>query len=678
MLEPRELELIESFLTKVGKADLFEYYKLAAQAPSERLDRAVRKRRQWAQGQQSNPKFRDEALWLIKNNKLVRRTLLEEREAYLEALTTRVDARSLETLALFVKGTLAAGVLTPDGEAAIHKQGEALGLDQEKVRTCIEEQLEETGTGRGASPAALPTGDPWEDDLTELAGFVDHYAILEIEQVASLEEIERAHRTRYRWARSLSDKKRASEIYAQLDEAWRILKDDDRRAAFDAIYRLRNPTEDEDDVFGDLLSGSFEPVNPVLGPLKLTTEDTPPAPPDLGADVTGSLGSGLHSTLPQHTTEDVQPRPLSLSGSSSGSHGRVQPSPSGAPEPPPVVSRTVGLGPTKTRRRTPRLAVVGPDIVELKVSRSPVHHLLTVKNAGGGRMRGRATSNKEWLEVSPTRLDPDAVEQAIDVVVHPKLMPRNESVGLVILTAAHGDRETVTFRVHRHRVTSTEMGLFAVLAILVLSVAHSMGWLLALAGLVQPAPEEVIEPATLEVRCDPPADAIFVDGRAVGSGERALVESGLPLGQGINVTVTLAGFHEVKERLTLQAGEEKVLEVVLELSDTMDWEPEEDSAVVDIDPEAVRSALAARGSELAACLTAAQAAGAKEPATLETRLFITGIGRVRGLETGSRSNLSGDPLPCLKRQLRVLELPLLQGDYATFSHTFTAGSGGAE
>ncbi len=689
MLDERDLEQIDSFLVKVGKGSLFEYYKLGTTAPADRLDRAVRKRREWAQGQQSNPKYRDEALWLIKNNNLVRRTLIDGRQDYVAFLTTRVDNKSLETLTLFVKGTLAAGVLTPEGEAAIHQQGKALGLPQDKVEACIEELLAETGVARATTPLTgntLPEGDPWADDFTDLAEFVDHYAILEVEPEASLEDIEKAHRTRYRWARSLSDKRKASDIYAQLDEAWRVLKDPDRRSAFDAIYRMRNPAAGSgDDLFEDLISGTYEAVSPAAGSHK-STSGGPPPPPDLGADVAGSLGTTFQpaaskpppeppATRPEPPAARPEPRPaLNFQASGVADHRpRPRPQQKSAPVPPPEVKRTVGLGATRTRRRGPRLALPGPNTLDLAVGRKPTRTSFAVKNAGGGRMRGRVSSNKDWLEVSPERLDPDAEEQLIEVVVHPKLMPRNESVGLVTLTTDHGDRETVTFRVQRSRVSSSEAVLFVVLALLVVSVAHSLGWLPDLSRLGGGDPDDGLAPASLRIEVDPRADAIFVDGRAVGSGEQVQIEGDLPLNKAFNVSVTLAGFEDVTERLTLAPGEVRALRVRLELSDPMDWEPDEDSERVALDESAIKGLLATRKEQLSGCLNNARAFGNSAPASLSAKLYATNIGRFQGLEVTAIDNLQKDPLPCLKRQLRTVVLPLLEGDYGIYEATFSIG-----
>lgn len=81
-MDARELEEIDRFLRDVGKPDLYAYYELGPLSGPSDVDAALRKRRAWAQGQQANPKHRTEALFLIKQNGLLRRALLDEAAAY--------------------------------------------------------------------------------------------------------------------------------------------------------------------------------------------------------------------------------------------------------------------------------------------------------------------------------------------------------------------------------------------------------------------------------------------------------------------------------------------------------------------------------------------------------------------------------------------------------------------
>ena len=112
-MDPRDLKEVDTLLGTVGKTSLFEYYEVDPHSEDDVLDQAVKKRRSWAQGQQANPKFRTEALWLIKHNALVRRVMVDHRGEYLREIEQRVQRQRLKELSTFIRGTLASGKLTP-------------------------------------------------------------------------------------------------------------------------------------------------------------------------------------------------------------------------------------------------------------------------------------------------------------------------------------------------------------------------------------------------------------------------------------------------------------------------------------------------------------------------------------------------------------------------------------
>ena len=225
-MEPREFEIIDQFLKVTEKGDLFEYYAVAADSGDDVLEEVVKKRRAWAQGQQSNPKFRNEALWIIKNMALVRRAMIEERPAYLEEVARRASLRNLEKLSVFIEGSLADGVLNPAKENAIHEQGQKLGLQRAMVAERIQTVL-----AKLKAPRTSESNEPAPDS------FVDWYQLLRVPADADASVIEEAHRARYREASDMGDKSKASTMYGQLDEAWRVLKDAERRADYDRRRR---------------------------------------------------------------------------------------------------------------------------------------------------------------------------------------------------------------------------------------------------------------------------------------------------------------------------------------------------------------------------------------------------------------------------------------------------------
>jgi hypothetical protein len=425
------MEQIGKFLESVSKSSLFEYYKLPMDTSHEELEAAVQRRRSWAQGQQANPKFRSEAIWLIKNNALVRRALLDHRDDYTERVRADLAAASMAALTPFIQGILAAGPLSPEGQQAIVSKGEELGLERAQVLA----HLESLGgaVALGAAPQAVPPSSVPPSSAApgaEPEEEIDYYELLQVSPAASFEDLEAAHRARYRWARGLADLDRASQIYARLDDAWRALETPEKRAAYDAS-RARRIDPDR------AAQPSPAPEAPVAAP----------SAPPMRAPVM------IAPTGPRHLEEPHE-------------------DPAGPPPPPENLSgRTLGLGARSgSSKRRPQLSIASPEVVQVKAGRQPITHRVVIKNLGAGRMAGRVSSDRKWLELSRSRLDPDIQEQEIEVTIHPTRMPRGRAIALVSVITDHGERRAITFRVERRSLLVPVLGVVALLlAILLLT-----------------------------------------------------------------------------------------------------------------------------------------------------------------------------------------------------------------
>ena len=227
-MDPRSLDEIHRFTASVEQPDLFEYLDLEKDADKDTVLHAIQVRRSWAQGQQANPKFRQEALWVIKNISLITSALTTEADAYTKDLRQRIEQEKLETLSIFINGMLAQGELTAAAEEAIQQQGEALGLVESTVIRRIGEILAEQDAKSFEVDEPPAIG-----GVAELDQETDLYAILDTPPDSDPDTLEQAYRKRYRWARQLQDRNKSSRVYALLDEAWRVLKDPEKRAEYD-------------------------------------------------------------------------------------------------------------------------------------------------------------------------------------------------------------------------------------------------------------------------------------------------------------------------------------------------------------------------------------------------------------------------------------------------------------
>ncbi len=82
-MTPEELARISTFLEITGVPSLFHYLQLEEEdVPLAEAQRRVNERRSWAQAQQANPKYRTEALWILRNGGLFQRSLVDEAAEY--------------------------------------------------------------------------------------------------------------------------------------------------------------------------------------------------------------------------------------------------------------------------------------------------------------------------------------------------------------------------------------------------------------------------------------------------------------------------------------------------------------------------------------------------------------------------------------------------------------------
>ena len=297
------LDEIHRFTASVEKPDLYVYLDIDPDSDRDTITHALQVRRSWAQGQQANPKFRQEALWVIKNIGLIKEALIGGAAAYKGDLADRDERAKLDTLSMFIKGTLAEGELTARGEEAIQKQAKEMGLPESIVIRRIGEILAEQDA-KSLSQERPPAPPP---SAVNLDGVDDLYAVLDTPADSDQATLEAAYRRRYRWARQLRDTEQSSRVYAKLDEAWRTLKDPERRAVYDAERQQSMPEEDAP------VSGQeyFLPPPPPKMTIKLPTPSVEQHLERVGA-IEQDAGGAPAITMPTAQPERSAPPPPTI------------------------------------------------------------------------------------------------------------------------------------------------------------------------------------------------------------------------------------------------------------------------------------------------------------------------------------------------------------------------------
>ena len=218
---PEELLEIDRFLLSTGKENLYDYLGTEPAASTEERETAITSKRKWAQGQQSNPKYKQEAVWFIRHLALCQEAVLHQADNYLAHVRAKEDAHKLESLSKFIAGVVSQGPIGVGGIQVILEHGLRVGLFVDQIQHLLARQMLEHGVER------LSGHDP---------NFVNHYAELSVTRNATHAEIEHAYRTKYDEVRTQRDSSEATAAVRTLDQAWDILGTPHARTAFDELY----------------------------------------------------------------------------------------------------------------------------------------------------------------------------------------------------------------------------------------------------------------------------------------------------------------------------------------------------------------------------------------------------------------------------------------------------------
>jgi len=731
MIDDADLEEIYRFLGTVEQPDLFAYLSQERDASASKVKTALRRRRSWAQGQQANPKYRQEALWLIKNIQLVRTALIDQREVYLSETDERANQRNIQALRFFIQTTLVDGTLHPQDEAKILECAEELGIDEAEVTAHIELVL--TAMDQGV----LETTPQEEDEAP------DHYEVLDVEPGVDQEALEAAYRERYRWARNLRDTEESSRVYAELDAAWRVLKDPERRAQYDLergaapaapIFTDEGPAAKPRSDAPDSQATASEETQPSDTPAAARTDgdqigylpppDLPPPPqvpppPEVPLFTEPMVveaeedAEDAHFEMPEMDLEDPDD---SMDGAQEPAFGEdaapaeaigpeddlFAPAPSGQPslyssdeeadasdttidfsspaEEPSTRSMQASTAPPEgpvleigemDDEALPILKVEGPSTIRIRTGNNPFPVRIMVKNAGEGQMSGSISSTAEWVEISPRHLNPNRAEHSIEVLVDPDKMPGNSARTTVEISTGHGEKAEVIIDAIKHLI-SPVVAIGSAVALLLIGIGALALYFMGDFGTTPPP-----EPRTiLTVHIDPPAGEVYIDDELVGKQGTMSLTDKFPVGKPFQVRVELDGFEPWAKTVTVSEGQEYRVDADLIIRDPMEFKVTGDMRRSEIDKAELKKLLEQRTNSFKNCFTRYLKPDSAYNAVLTLRGWVSQRGYVTAVDFRGANFESPEVKACLKRQLRGLKLPVLPGDYATFDHTFRARVGG--
>ncbi len=460
-MEPRHIEKAAEFCKLVGSPNLVEYLGLdAASADSAEVRAKLKDRRKYMQGMQSNPKYKAEAVFLIKNFRSLDK-LLTDLDGYLAAVRREVESENLPIVEMTIRTVLKGGQMGADQKDYLLKQAADLGVADDTFNEILRKLAADAGV---PLPGEVPLDKEGEHmrpnegdsdhgsrvDPTNIED--DYYVLLGIHSNATRDDVYNAYRRRHEEARAMPDKGAATRLLIRLDRAWKVLGDPEKRRIYDLGRKRTGPPARDREMARHNQS-----------------ETAPPA---------RERGDIATTDLTTQTSDDVAEVPTTLT------------------------------------KGNPQLEVVGSTNRTIELTNlEPIEESILIRNVGDGQMSGRVVTDVPWLVPSPRAIDAKRREQVIVIRIEPGGIPTAEGAGTVSIQTDHGERSTVQFNVVKPFSFTPVIALVGgVAAIGVVIILAALAFFFAPGGQV-----------SVEIQVDPTAERVVLNGAEVGSGSMVTV-----------------------------------------------------------------------------------------------------------------------------------------------------------
>jgi hypothetical protein len=146
-MDANPFDLAEEFCRLVGVHSLLDYLGVTADTAPAEVQERLRSRRKHMQGMQSNPKYKGEALFLIRNFSALSESLTDP-QVYSEDVARRNESSHLQILEMTIRGMLAGqtgGLLTAQQEAYLRKNAKELRISERSYERLLRRLGVETG-----------------------------------------------------------------------------------------------------------------------------------------------------------------------------------------------------------------------------------------------------------------------------------------------------------------------------------------------------------------------------------------------------------------------------------------------------------------------------------------------------------------------------------------------------
>ena len=227
-MNPRQHSVVEEFCKLVSKPDLLTYLGLEHDATAEEARAKLKARRRYMQGMQGNPKYKAEALALIKNYSTFDAVLASPSE-HLAKMASQQESEHLPVFMMTLEG-IARGSDTISEEQItfLRRNALELGISESRFEACLEEARSKYNL-RAEPPPQVPTSGM--DTAPPVRPPVDHYQVLGISRGATSAQIRAAYEQRLQDA---IDGRLPRGAAARIETAWTVLGNTQQRGEYDA------------------------------------------------------------------------------------------------------------------------------------------------------------------------------------------------------------------------------------------------------------------------------------------------------------------------------------------------------------------------------------------------------------------------------------------------------------
>lgn len=222
----------------VGVSDLLAYLGLDESADPAEIRIQLKARRKFMQGMQSNPKYKREALFLIKNFSSLN-DVLADLPAYLGDARRRAESEHLPVIEMTMRGVLASGTVTDEQLAYLKRNASELGMSEQTFEELFERVSLEFGVSSDAyTPrAAVPLGITPPPDGSP----VDLYQLLGISASANEDDVRIAYHKRLEELDNTNNVVEQEAMRRRIEIARKVLENEAARRHYDLTAARTGP-----------------------------------------------------------------------------------------------------------------------------------------------------------------------------------------------------------------------------------------------------------------------------------------------------------------------------------------------------------------------------------------------------------------------------------------------------